>query len=145
MITRAVIEDIDYKNNKIKVRIPILDGIADSKGSTPKTELNWASVVCIPGLDIEYRVGDVVIVGFEDNDLGKPIVLGYLKLALSYTVDQLRGAGEFGASLNDPTDRLAGNFKTLKATESFDAPTDSIIGKTDYSSIFNAINDKENS
>ena len=36
MITRAVIEDIDYKNNKIKVRIPILDGIADSKGSTPK-------------------------------------------------------------------------------------------------------------
>ena len=70
------------------MRIPILDGAAESKGSTPKTELNWASVVCIPGLDVEYRVGDVVIVGFEDNDLGKPIVLGYLKLALGYTSEQ---------------------------------------------------------
>lgn len=101
--------------------------------------------MCIPGLDIEYRVGDIVIVSFEDNDLGKPIILGYLKLALGYTLDQQQGAESFGASLKESEDRLTGTFKVLKATESFDAPIDSIIGKTNYSSIFNAINDKETS
>lgn len=80
MITRAFIEDVDYDNAKILVRIPTLDGTSTSVAATPKDQLEWAAVLETPGVEIQYNVGDVVVVGFEDNDLSSPIVLGFLKL-----------------------------------------------------------------
>lgn len=80
MITRAYIEDVDYENAKLLVRIPTLDGTESSIASTPKDQLEWASILQLPGMEIQYKIGDVVVVGFEDNDLSSPIVLGFLKL-----------------------------------------------------------------
>lgn len=40
-----------------------------------------ASVCGIPNSKIMYKRGDTVIVGFEDNDMGKPIILGALLTA----------------------------------------------------------------
>lgn len=121
MITRAIVTDLDYDNCRIQVRIPILDGIESDQNETPNSELNWASVLCIPGLENQYKEGDVVIVGFEDNDLGRPIILGYLMLK--------------GTKL---TSNLHGEFKELVVSESFEAPINTTIGKTPYSKIFDA-------
>lgn len=85
MLTRAYVEEVDYINAKLRVRIPTLNGIKDSTASTPSHQLEWASMLYIPGVDIEYKVGDVVVVSFEDNDLSSPIVLGFLKLAQGST------------------------------------------------------------
>lgn len=85
MVTRAFIEEVDYANAKLRVRIPTLNGIEDSTTSTPTDQLEWASIIQIPGVDITYEVGDVVVVSFEDNDLSSPIVLGFLKLVENST------------------------------------------------------------
>lgn len=127
MITRAFIEDIDWDAMKVQVRIPRFDGVGDSPSSTSKMELNWASVVCIPGLEIRYKVGDCVVVGFEDNDLGKPIVLGYLGLK--------------GKTLDS---RIQGKVESLEVLHEFKAPYNTIIGKTPYSGIYQAAEDATN-
>ena len=81
MLTRAYIEEIDYATSKLRVRIPTLNGVKESTASTPSNQLEWASILQVPGIELDYKVGDVVVVGFEDNDLSSPIVLGFLKLA----------------------------------------------------------------
>lgn len=124
MITRAYIEDIDWDAMKVQVRIPRFDGIESDLSSTSKTELNWASVMCIPGLEIQYRVGDCVVVGFEDNDLGKPIVLGYLGLK--------------GKTLDS---RLQCTVDSLEVLYEFKAPYNTVLGKTPYSEIYQAAED----
>ena len=43
-----------------------------------KQYLREAHVCGIPNSIIHYQEGDVVIVGFEDNNMGKPIILGSL-------------------------------------------------------------------
>lgn len=126
MITRAIVEDVDLQAGKLQVRIPILDGMQFNSERLSNVELNWAAVLCTPGLEIDYKVGDIVVVGFEDNDIGSPIVLGYLKLA-NTTLEP----------------RLYGTFKQLEATESFQAPTNTIIGKTPYSEINRVVTDKD--
>ncbi len=115
MITRAQIEDVDHTNCKVRVRIPRLDGISTEPNSTKDIELCWASILYIPGVEVQYKKDDIVVVGFEDNDLGKPIVLGHL---------QLRNV--------QPTSSLYGTFKQLKVTETFEAPISTTIGVTSY-------------
>lgn len=97
-----------------------------NKKELVNAELNWAAIVCIPGLEIEYKVGDIVVVGFEDNDLGSPIVLGYLKL-----------------SNTKLESRLYGEFKEVQVTDSLVAPTNTLIGKTPYSEINRVVTDKD--
>lgn len=82
MITRAYI--VDITPNKAKIRIPILDGFDPSaSGYTPDENLSWASILAIPGIEVDFRKGDVVIVGFQDSDIGSPIILGHLKSSIS--------------------------------------------------------------
>ena len=117
MITRAIIVDKDLNIGKLKVKIPILDGIGDGGIST-----NWASIIYTPGLDIDYQVGDIVIVGFEDNDVGSPIVLGFLKLK-NTKIDS----------------RIYETVKELKVEDNFLAPLNTTIGKTSYQKLFSSI------
>ena len=131
MLTRAYVVDVGKVGTphdcKLKVRMPLINGVEDEKGSTADADLSWAAIMCIPGLDVQYVVGDVVIVGFEDNDLDYPIVLGHLKTN--------------GKNINRGA-RVAGNVQTLTVEDRFNAPTATIIGKTDYAAIFDNINDK---
>ena len=117
MITRAIIIDKDLSIGKVKVKIPILQGIGDGG-----IDINWASIIYIPGIDIDYQIGDVVEIGFEDNDAGKPVVLGFLKLR-NKEIDS----------------RVYGTFKELNIEDKFEAPTNTLIGKTSYQELFNAI------
>lgn len=117
MITRAIITDTDLSIGKVKVRIPILEHIGDGG-----LDINWASIIYIPGIDIDYRVGDIVEVGFEDNDVGRPIVLGFLKLR-DKNIES----------------RVYADIKELNIEDKFEAPTNTIIGKTSYQKLFSSI------
>lgn len=123
MITRAIINKIDYESNKIRVRIPIYDGAQNSQESTSDDDLSWASVLCIPGLTVDYKIGDIVIVGFEDDDIGKPIILGYLRL------------------VNGESDeaRISANLNNLTVNDKLSTSTNVKFGKLTYEQIFNKV------
>ena len=130
MITRAFVENVgtaasDYEA-KLQLRIPLIDGLLGTVGATSDANLKWASILAIPGLDVQYRPGDVVIVAFENNDLDSPLVLGHLK-----TTGNLVNQGA----------RVAGSVQQLIVEDTFVAPTDTTIGKTEYAAIFSTINE----
>lgn len=77
MITKGIIEEI-ISPYEIIVRIPILDSVSEFSESTHNHNLSTA-IVCVPPRSrFIPELGDVVILGFEDNDRGKPIILGCL-------------------------------------------------------------------
>lgn len=122
MITRAKIIDTDLSIGKVKVQIPILQGIGDGG-----LDINWASIIYIPGINIDYHIGDIVEIGFEDNDSGKPIVLGFLKLRNK-----------------EIESRVYSTIKELKVEDEFEAPFNTIIGKTSYQELFDSIEISKN-
>ncbi|WP_300924709.1 hypothetical protein [uncultured Clostridium sp.] len=76
MITKGIVEEIvDYK---AKVRLPIYDDVPDSKIGTKINNLSSATICSICNIQYPVSVGDIVYVGFEDNDNNKPIILGHL-------------------------------------------------------------------
>lgn len=77
MITKAIVEEI-ISPYSIRVRIPILNAIQGAQNSTPTSELSAATICTIPNARNNVQIGDIVFVGFEDNDLSKPIILGHL-------------------------------------------------------------------
>jgi len=77
MITKAVVEEV-LSPYAIRVRIPLLDGIEDSKYGTASKDLSVATVCTLPNTSNLVLAGDIVFVSFEDNDLGKPVVIGTL-------------------------------------------------------------------
>lgn len=119
MITRAIIVDKDLSIGKLKLEIPILWGV----GGREHTQI-WASILHTPGFNIDYRVGDVVEVGFEDNDVGKPVVIGFL---------QLRD--------RETDSRIYGVLKDLIVEEKLTAPDATTIGKSPYQEVFSTIED----
>ena len=62
----------------IKVRMPILNRMKQNSNSILSDDLNEAVVSVPPNFDPNINVGDVVFVGFEDNDVSYPVVLGYM-------------------------------------------------------------------
>ena len=77
MLTKAYISDI-INSSLIKVRIPLFNKIDGVNGATPKSELSTACVCSLPNFITAPQTGDIVIVGFEEDDTSKPVVLGYL-------------------------------------------------------------------
>ncbi|MBQ3420775.1 MAG: hypothetical protein IJH34_03735 [Romboutsia sp.] len=87
MITRGIVTYSDSHN--IKVYVPILQGKVEKKYLTEADfkdrfqGLNVVSVLSTPGLNINYKPGDVVLVGFQDNEMSSVVILGYLGSALN--------------------------------------------------------------
>lgn len=77
MVTKAIIESVEDIYS-VKVRMPTLDSIPEYAGATSVNELSDAIICTLPRSSYIPEVGDIVIVAFEDNDLGKPIILGCL-------------------------------------------------------------------
>lgn len=125
MLTRAIITALDLDRNKVQVRMPLFEGNY-KRGTIPQLDsyvTNWASIMYLPGLEVDYRVGDVVIVGFEDNNIGKPLVLGFLKLTGN----------------NSEESRLYGKFIESITGEKFVAPVTSTIGEVTYEDLYNKV------
>ena len=76
MITKGIVEEL--KGYQAKVRLPIYDGLANTKNATSNENLSYAAVCVTTNLNNSLNVGDIVYVSFEDNDKGKPVILGQL-------------------------------------------------------------------
>lgn len=72
MITRAIIKSIF--GNKCSIEVPLFSN--DNSNSIPV--LPEAVMMIPPGMIGQYAEGDVVVISFEENMFGRPIVLGKL-------------------------------------------------------------------
>lgn len=103
MICRGIVEEV-ISPYQVKVRLPIIHRSTSSPEFTPNDSLPIASICTLPNAHANIRVGDVVIVGFENNDEGKPIILGYLykeilgdtALSLNLSALQVSGSTKLG-------------------------------------------------
>lgn len=77
MITKAYIQEV-LTPYSVRVRIPLYHKIENVNGSTRQELLPIAYISAPPNVKIDPKVGDVVIVTFEEENLSKPIVIGYL-------------------------------------------------------------------
>lgn len=77
MITKGIVQDIidDYT---IRVRLPIYDGTEKSQQGTPNSSLSLATICSLPNSSSFVDLGDIVFVAFEDDDMGKPVIIGHL-------------------------------------------------------------------
>lgn len=73
MLTKAIIQSVNYSTNKCTVRIPLFETSASTEPIFAE-----ALISTPPGLCNNFFEGDVVFVGFEENKINKPIILGKL-------------------------------------------------------------------
>lgn len=75
MIQKAIVESIE-NDYQIKVRIPKYDKMSIDGFSY--NDLSTSIICTSPGTLVNYSVGDIVLVGFENDELNKPVILGLL-------------------------------------------------------------------
>ena len=80
MVTKAIIQEV-LSHHAIKIRIPIYNKLENTNGSTPNNELSITTLCTLPNFLIKPEPGDIVLVAFEEDDISKPIVIGYISLA----------------------------------------------------------------
>lgn len=84
MITKAIIKKLNsLEDNHFIVYIPLLKKANSPVGSATLP----ATLICIPGVDNSLKVGDVVYVGFENDNYDRPVILGKLYLGLENKED----------------------------------------------------------
>ncbi len=77
MIQKGIVESI-ISAYEYKVRIPRYDKLVTTPGGVSTEDLSSAIVCSTPGTKLSYAEGDIVLVGFENGELNKPIILGAL-------------------------------------------------------------------
>ena len=77
MITKGIVEDI-IDEYFVRVRMPVYNGVTTAPSYVATEDLPQATICTLPSCKPNLQVGDVVFVGFEDNDFNKPIILGHL-------------------------------------------------------------------
>lgn len=114
MLTKAIVESID--GYKAKVRIPTYNGKAGDLYATPTKDLSSAIICSLSNIRNPISVGDVVIVGFEDNDTSKPIIVGTLfrSVKSEQNPDIYSRVLESTASAVLPGDTTIGKVKPLE-------------------------------
>lgn len=75
MIQKAIVESIENEY-QVKVRIPKYDKMSGDGFSY--NDLSTSIICSSPGTLVNYSVGDIVLVGFENDEINKPVVLGLL-------------------------------------------------------------------
>ena len=111
MISRAFIESV-VDETHVKVRIPRVNKIAGAVGSTPTAELAISIVCTLPGYSPRLRRGDAVIVAYEDDDEGSPVVIGTLfKKTSNSTADINIDSATFNISVELPENTSIGEVQ----------------------------------
>ena len=77
MLCRAIIESV-LGSYKVKVRIPSIHKGETSVAACPQEDVPM-SIVSVPaGIYPALKLGDTVLVGFENDNIDKPVVIGLL-------------------------------------------------------------------
>lgn len=77
MITRGIVEEV-IDRYKVRVRLPLLDGVDGGNSNKTKDELRTMVICTLPRVDLNLQVKDIVFVAFEDYDETNAVVLGCL-------------------------------------------------------------------
>lgn len=77
MITRGIVEEV-IDRYKVRVRLPLLDGVDGGNSRKTKDELRTMVICTLPRVDLNLQVKDIVFVAFEDYDETNAVVLGCL-------------------------------------------------------------------
>lgn len=106
---KAIVESID--GTKARVRMPELHKISGAVGATPSSEIPLAAICTVPGCRPNLRPGDVVLVDFENEDYGMPIIIGTLFTENGYSsiADLELGSLRVKANVKLPEDTSIGN------------------------------------
>ena len=86
MVTKGIITSIDFNGNTCQVRIPFFE----TAGNDPI--IGTAIVSNTPGSYNGYKVGDVVLVAFEDGQMETPVIIGKLYLGAEKEKADPRGS-----------------------------------------------------
>lgn len=77
MLQKGIVEQVINKY-KLKVRVPKYDKIAAVADATKTEDLAECIIGTLPGVNVVYMKGDVVLVTYENNELARPVVIGLL-------------------------------------------------------------------
>ena len=136
MIQKGIIAQVIDKYN-YKVRIPKYDKIESATYSTKLDDLSSGIVCSIPGIDIAYVEGDVVLVSFENDELSKPVILGLLYREEKKDSDILvKGVDESLTDIKDDLDKLNSQslFTHLKYSDDNGITFTSLFSSQNYES-----------
>lgn len=87
MLTKAIIQSIDYTKNMCRVRIPLFENAARNVNMIEAD----AQINIVPGIYNSYKTGDIVFIGFEENKMELPVILGKLFVSASAEASSYRG------------------------------------------------------
>ena len=88
MLTKAIIQSIDYSKNICRVRIPLFENASRNVNMIEAD----AQFSIVPGIYNSYKTGDVVFIGFEENKMESPVILGKLFVSTSAEAGSYRGS-----------------------------------------------------
>jgi hypothetical protein len=87
VLTKAIIQSIDYTKNVCRVRIPLFENASRNVNMIEAD----AQINIVPGIYNSYKTGDVVFIGFEENKMELPVILGKLFVSASAEAGSYRG------------------------------------------------------
>lgn len=87
MLTKAIIQSIDYSKNLCRVRIPLFENASRNVNMIEAD----AQINIVPGIYNSYKTGDVVFIGFEEDKMELPIILGKLFVSAATEASSYRG------------------------------------------------------
>jgi len=108
-------------DNKFKIYVPIFRRAGEPENNPSGASTMYATLCYNPGAENGYRVGDVVYISFENNQVGEPVILG--KLFLNNTQESENSTYLIGDELN--------------ISKSAKLPIDTTIGDVKLSNIEN--------
>lgn len=130
MIQKAIIEEIIQGGYQARVRIPRYNKAASSPTATDTGDLAIATICTFPGIHPSYQIGDIVFVGFENEEINQPVILGLLYRenmgnSMSDMVDVILPSEQLN-TVND-AQGLSGNLSDININTNLDMKDYSIL------------------
>lgn len=130
MLTLGVIVAIDNNSNKCDVRLPIFEN------SNSEEVIISALVSNTPGLFNGYKVDDRVVVGFIDNAISRPVIIGKMYLGYANEIADPRGALNCNSAVIDENAEIPITTK-ISSESALNKPNISGTAPSDLQTIIN--------